>query len=92
MSGFHPQFTSMRILSFVSSLTRKDFPAAFQSAFLTDTVPIPVHNAIAPEWEEFKMTELLIYFVGSLNCDISPRGTITHPIAHIDQSCEERRQ
>ena len=39
--------------SFVSSLTRKDFDAAFRSAFLTATVPIPVHNAIAPEWEEF---------------------------------------
>ena len=36
--------------SFVSSLTKKDFHGAFRSAFLTDTTPSPVHNAIAPEW------------------------------------------
>ena len=38
---------------FVTSLTRKDFHGAFRSAFLTDAVPITVHNAIAPEWQDF---------------------------------------
>ena len=38
---------------FVSCLTRKDFDGAFRSAFLTDTAPIAVHNATAPEWLDF---------------------------------------